>query len=224
MQIRVRQRKWLVYPLLVTFWLAYAIETIQNARGFDPRFTQAGTLIDRIIGMSLGVISVFIVISLVYFMVLLFKQKQSDFPLILLAMRYGSLSVMLAIIAGIWMIVYTIIVIYSGHLKPEMPNQMLLHFIGFHGLQAIPVIGWLVMHASLPIEKAKIHVHMGGIAWLLVGVSLFVQIATGHEVYDFTVYLMAALLALLVWFSQVAIVFLSFWKHIKQKQRGVEHV
>src|SRR4051812_26617830 len=59
LQINPKQRKIFVYSLIITFWIAYVIETIQNARGFDPRFTDAGEMSDNLIGLFLGVDSIF---------------------------------------------------------------------------------------------------------------------------------------------------------------------
>jgi hypothetical protein len=225
MQVSDRQRNWFVYPLIVTFWVAYAIETIQNARGYDPRFTQAGTSIDGFLGKLLGVDSMFIVISLVYFLVLVLKQKRSDYSLIVLAARYGAFSILIAIFAGIWMIIYAIVAMTSGAPKPEMPSQMAIHFIGFHGLQAIPIIGWLAAYTTnLSAKKARMQIHIGGIAWLLVGISLFVQTAVGFHAFDFTGYLVIAMIAFIIWFYQVAISFIRIFNQWKQKGSSIEHV
>jgi hypothetical protein len=225
MQVSDRQRKWFVYPLLVTFWIAYAIETIQNARGYDPRFTEAGTDIDRLIGIFLGVDSVFIVISLVYFLVLVLIQNKGDYSFIVLAARYSAFSILIAIFAGIWMIIHAQAVMNSGAPKPEMPNQMMLHFIGFHGLQAIPIIGWFATYTTdLSDKKARMQIHIGGIAWLFVGISLFVQSAVGYLTFDFTGYLVIAMIAFIVWFYQVATSFILFFKQWKRKESSIEHV
>jgi hypothetical protein len=219
MQVSDRQRKWFVYPLIVTFWIAYAIETIQNARGYDPRFAVAGTKLDSLIGLFLGIDSVFIIISLVYFSVLVLKQKQSDYSLIVLATRYSLFSIFIAIFAGVWMIMYAQMIMNSGGSKPEMPNQMMLHFIGFHGLQAIPIIGWFATYTTnLSDKKAKMQIHIGGIAWLVVGISLFVQIAVGNHMFDFTAYLVIAMIAFINWFYQVTTSFIQFFN--QQKTEG----
>jgi hypothetical protein len=225
MQVSDKQRNWFVYPLIVTFWIAYAIETIQNARGYDPRFTETGTVFDSLIGLFLGIDSVFIVISLVYFLVLVLKQKTSVYSLIVLATRYSAFSILIAIFAGIWMIAYAQMIMNAGASKPEMPNQMMLHFIGFHGLQAIPIIGWFATYTTnLSAKKARMQIHIGGIAWLVVGISLFVQTAVGYHTFDFTGYLVIAIIAFIIWFYQVIISFIQIFNQLKQKGSSIEHV
>lgn len=207
------ERKVFVYSLIATFWIAYGIETIQNARGFDPRFSAAGASYDKVIGILLGVDSVFIIASLVYFMVLVFKQNNKDYPALLLAIRYACIALWIGFFSGIWMAVV------GGAAGPEgeMPDQMALHFIGFHGLQTISIIGLLATYTKLSYENARKHVHVGGIAWLVLGLSLFIQAVAGYHTFDFTVYLVIALVAAVVWFYQVVTVGIRLFRMEKRE-------
>ncbi|MCH5585762.1 hypothetical protein MK805_12495 [Shimazuella sp. AN120528] len=216
LKVSLKERKIVIYGLITTFWIAYLIETIQNARGFDPRFTHAGTLFDRLIGIFLGVDSIFIIASLVYFMVLVFRQDKNEYAAVRLAMRYACAALWIGFLSGIWMIVQGVITGPQG----EMPNQMVLHFIGFHGLQTISIIGWLMEYMKLPYQKAKQYVHLGGIAWLVLGISLLAQAIAGHDTFDFTPYLVTALIAAAVWFYQIATIGLQIFKN--KNENGVE--
>jgi hypothetical protein len=99
-----------------------------------------------------------------------------------------------------------------------MSDQMVLHFIGFHGLQTIPFIGLLATYTKLSYEDARKHVHIGGVAWLVVGLSLLIQAVAGYHMFDFTVYLVIALVAAVVWFYQVVTIGIRF---LKMKKREV---
>lgn len=188
-----KQTKWFVYPIISSFWIAYAIETIQNARGFDPRFTKVGAVYDKLIGLFLGLVSIVMILSLVYFMIVIFKQKNSSFPHILLSLRYACLSIMLAFISGIWM------TILLDRVTPDGVNIMVLHFVGFHGYQAIPIIGWLVSKANLSSTVSKKIVHASGISWIIFTLALFVQSVLGYSIYQFSIILVIAGLALGIW-------------------------
>lgn len=188
-----QQRKRFVYPLIGSFWFAYLVETIQNIRGFDPRFSKAGQLSDRLLGLSLGLDSLIIIGCLVYLMILIFRQKNPNLIAFHLSMRYACLSIMLAFAGGIWM------TILQGRVTISGVDIMILHFVGFHGYQAIPLIGWFVTQGGFSTASAKRWVHVGGSAWLLFCLLLFVQTALGYSAFQLAVPLLFASLALMVW-------------------------
>jgi hypothetical protein len=206
--MKPQQRRRFAYPLIFSFWFAYAIETIQNARGFDPRFTKAGLLYDQLNGMTLVIVALVIFVYLVYFMIVVFKKKNSNHPLLLLSIRYASLSIMLALLVGVWMSVL------EGRMTPDGVSIMVLHFVGFHGFQAIPIVGWFASKADLSSTNAKKVIHISGIAWLIFGSCLFVQTMLGYSIYDFSVALVFAGLALGLW----CLSFLQYMNTIKVKR------
>lgn len=209
-EMNSKQRKWFVYPLIASFWIAYAIETIQNARGFDPRFTTEGLPIDRIIGLILGIDSVLIMLCMGYFMVIVFQKSVGEYPLLLLSIRYACLSILFAFFSGMWMIAL------QGRMTPDGLDIMVLHFVGFHGFQAIPVVGWFMdkRNRSSSVATKKI-VHMSGIAWLVFCLLLLVQVTLGYSVYQFSFILVLAILAFVVW---VFTAIYSFIQYIQQEK------
>lgn len=192
-KISDKQRKRFVYPLIFGFWVGYVIETVQNIRGFDPRFSKAGTIFDQLIGLGLGIDSLLITICLVYWMIIAFKNKKSQYPLLVQSIHYANVSVMLGILSGVWMVVL------QGRVTPDQVDIMALHFVGFHGFQAIPLVGWLISKANVTTDQAKKIVHLSGISWLTFCLLLFVQSGLGFAVYELSVVLIPALLSFLLW-------------------------
>lgn len=172
-----KQRKRFSYSLIASFLIGYAIETIQNMRGFDPRFTKEGTLWDIIMGIILGLDSILLMASVVYFMVIIFKQKDPQNHPFHLSLRYAILSNLFGFLSGIWMS------LLMGRMTAEGVDIMILHFVGFHGYQAIPLIGWLINQAKSRKSSA---VHIGGIAWIGFCFALFLQSALGYPFYQLT--------------------------------------
>ena len=188
-----QQRKKFVYSLIGSFWFAYLVETIQNIRGFDPRFTKAGQLSDRLIGISLGLDALIMIVCVVYLLIVLFRQANPKYKAFHLSMRYACLSVLLAFAGGIWM------TILQGRITPSGVNIMILHFVGLHGYQAIPMIGWFVTQGAFSASAAKRWVHVGGSAWNLFCVFLFVQTGLGYDAFQLAIPLLLAGIALLIW-------------------------
>ncbi|SHE51254.1 hypothetical protein SAMN05444392_101789 [Seinonella peptonophila] len=216
-QLKPKQRKWFVYPLIASFLIGYLIETIQNARGFDPRFTKAGMPFDQMISLSLGIDSLIMIICLVYLMVLIFKQKNNSNKLMLLSLRYGFMSIMAALVSGIWMIAL------QGRITSLHVDVMPLHFVGFHGYQAVPIIGWLLSFANLPLPRAKRRIHIGGIAWLAVWFFLLLQFTFGYPLEQPTEWMLLAGISLAIW---LWVTFYSLSDYVKNRRlnQGEAHV
>lgn len=122
------------------FAYAYIIETVQVFRGLDPRFSRHGTPLDQIAGgvfflTALGVMVLFIIMAVKFFRR---GRPDADSPVIL-AIRYGTAAAMGAFIAGIWMSVI------QGRTTGAAGNILPLHALGFHGLQAVPLIALLLL-------------------------------------------------------------------------------
>lgn len=190
------QRKRFHYTLIPSIWVGYAIETIQNARGFDPRFTKVGSIWDQLAGMVFGFICLLITVCLVYVLIRLWKDhKRADgFNL---SLRYGFLSNLLGVLSGVWMI------LLQGRMTGEGVDIMLLHFIGFHGYQAVPIIAWLLKPVDGSIPHPRRMIHLGGLAWMALYLFLLFQFAFGYSVFDLTVYSLLALSSLILYLVAV---------------------
>lgn len=158
---------------------SYSAETIQNMRGFNPRYSQAGSTADTIIG---GVFGLMAVLMIVYYIVLawpFFKTHLlQERPLLTLGIRYGMATTMLAFAGGLWMIAL------QGRYTGLEGNIIWFHGLGFHGLQMMPILALLLgANGQMPKKRRHHLLHISGIAWLLSIVLIGCQTVLGHSVF-----------------------------------------
>src|SRR5262245_1110791 len=155
---------------------AYGVETVQPLRGLDPRFSQVAGPVDSLIGGlfaldSLGLIALFVVLA-----VRLFRGGTAGADgLVPLGLRYAVGATMLAFAAGISMIVV------QGRHTGAAGNILPLHALGFHGLQAIPLVAWLFSRSAMPEPEARRWVHAAGLAWCAACLGIAWQTAQGQH-------------------------------------------
>lgn len=195
-----RKRKVVRWFFIVASIYSYAIETLQNFRGINPRFTREGTVIDIFAGMLFGVISLVLVTLAIVLMIHFLRMKRPyDRPLLIIGIRYAFLSVFAANIAGIWMI------LLQDRLTGGAGNIIVLHGIGFHALQTLILPAWILEKAGINERLKKRLIHAGGIAWMLMIVMISIQTAVGQSVFQLTTLPILACLFLLFWFGTVVL-------------------
>jgi len=186
-------RRWLNWTIgLVTY--AYGAETLQTLRGLDPRFTKVGTPLDRISGgvffaVALGVLTLFLILAVK----LLRRDPHGRDGMIILAIRYGIAAAMIAFAAGVWMS------IIAGRKFGAQGNILPLHAIGFHGLQAVPIVAWFLSRSQLSDHDARRWVHLAGICWMAACLAIAWQTAAGAPVTEFSFAMAFAAAFVLVW-------------------------
>ncbi len=187
-------RMWRV-AIVVTTLYAYGAETIQAARGFDPRFTRAGGAVEQILGSLLGLDAVFMIILFTILAVRFFRPDVTAArPLLVLGARYGAAAVVLGgFAAGFWMGAI------QGRHVGESASLLPLHALGFHGLQAIPLLGWLLERSPVSPGRARARVHAAGVLWLLAVAGIGVQTVLGVTVARLAPAVLAALAAGVGW-------------------------
>lgn len=189
---------------------SYTIETIQNFRGLNPRFSQEGSLIDTIGGMFFGVVSLVLVI-LTLWLTIHFMRMREPFtrPLLIIGVRYAFFSIIAANFAGIWMI------IIQDRFTGDAGNLIVLHGIGFHALQTLIFPAWLLEKIHLN-ERYKMQlIHLNSIVWMLVIGLLAIQTALGRTVFELTTLPILAGLLLLAWVGTViyvGVLFIKQWR------------
>jgi hypothetical protein len=195
-----RKRKVMRWLFIFASLYSYTIETLQNFRGINPRFSREGTVIDIVAGMLFGVISLVLVTLAIVLMVNFFRMKQPHArPLLIMGIRYAFLSVLAANIAGIWMI------LLQNRLTGGAGNIIVLHGVGFHALQTLILPAWLLEKAQINEKFKKVLVHTGSLAWILMVLLLGIQTALGKSVFEITTLPIIALLFLLIWFGTVCV-------------------
>ena len=187
---RTRWRGWTIGLTLY----GYSIETIQAFRGLDPRFSRFGTLADGVLGGLFFLSAVGLIVTFIILATKLFSgPAREKAPLLLLGMQYGSATTMLAFAAGLWMSAV------QGRLTGESGNILPLHALGFHGLQAVPLIALMLERSQLTYGLARRWVHVAGIAWLGATTAVAVQTAMGRSVTEMSTLPVLGELLLLVW-------------------------
>lgn len=195
-RFRDRKRKAIRWLFIISSLYGYAIETVQNFRGFNPRFTSEGSVIDAVGGLLFGITSIILVI-ITFQLAMQFLRMKYPFerPLLILGIRYAFISVLLANLAGIWMIVL------QGRFTGDMGNLIVLHGIGFHALQTLIIPAWILEKIQLDEQIKRMLIHYGCIAWLLSIIFIGFQTILGRTVFELTALPIISGLFLAVWFS-----------------------
>jgi len=186
------------------FAYAYIIETVQVFRGLDPRFSRHGTPLDQIAGgvfflTALGVMVLFIIMAVKFFRR---GRPDADSPVIL-AIRYGTAAAMGAFIAGIWMSVI------QGRTTGAAGNILPLHALGFHGLQAVPLIALLLLWSGYDSGETRKWVHATGIVWVAACAAVAWQTIAGRSISEVSAAPLATAFLLAMW---AGIGLFAFWR------------
>lgn len=187
------KKRWVRWNVAL-FAYAYTIETVQAFRGLDPRFSKYGTPLDQIAGgvfflAALGTLVLFIIMAVRFFRR---GRPDADSPL-LLAIRYGSAAAMGAFIAGIWMSVV------GGRTTGAAGNILPLHALGFHGLQAVPLIALLLLWSGYDSRETRKWVHATGIVWVSACAAVAWQTIAGRSVSEVSPAPLVTAFLLVVW-------------------------
>jgi hypothetical protein len=183
----------------INFPVFYAIENVQVYRGVDPRFTEVGSPLDEAIGGFFGLLAIVTIVLFIIVAVRWFRRAPTDARdhLLLLGARYGAAGVGVAFAAGIGMSAL------SGSAVGDQGDLLLVHALGFHALQAIPLVGWLA-GVEAGTGRAAFRVHLAGAAWLLATVAVGYQATSGNASFEASPANVLAVAALLVWLAIAA--------------------
>jgi hypothetical protein len=199
--------RWL---FIIAALYAYAIETVQNFRGLNPRFSREGSVFDIIAGILFGIDSLLLVILALLLTIQFFRiNAPFERPLLILGIRYALLSVLVANFAGVWMI------LLQDRLTGDAGNLIVLHGIGFHALQTLLVPGWFLERARVNEKIKKTLIHYGSITWMLSIILIGIQTALGRTVFELTVLPIVACILLLIWLGTAIVACLLFIKSIR---------
>jgi hypothetical protein len=184
---------WRVSLVLLSLY-AFGMENVQIARGIDPRFTRVGSTLDQILGglFFLAATGMIVSFAILAWKVLARRTDGADGPL-LLALRYGSLATFAAFGAGFWMSAV------QGSRAGAEGSILPLHAIGFHGLQALPLVAILLTWAGVAAHRARPWIHAAGLAWLAACAGIAWQTAQGRSVLELSPATGVAAGALLAW-------------------------
>lgn len=183
------QRRW-AWALVPLTLYSYGIETVQAFRGLDPRFSSVAGPTDQLLGLAfflaaLAIMGLFVVFAWRFFVA-------SPTPL-RVAVRYASVAALVSFGVGIWMSVI------NGRAVGAEGNLLLIHAAGFHGLQAVPLVAYLLERAGVPRGEAAPWIHGAGIAWTGLCLAVLWQAASGRGPMEVTPGLVWASIFLAGW-------------------------
>lgn len=208
--LKDRNRKMMRWLFIIAALYAYAIETVRNFRGLNPRFSREGSVFDIIAGILFGVDSLLLVILALLLTIQFFRiNAPFERPLLIMGIRYALLSVLVANFAGVWMI------LLQDRLTGDAGNLIVLHGIGFHALQTLLVPEWFLERARVNEKIKKTLIHYGSITWMLSIILIGIQTALGRTVFELTALPIVAGILLLIWLGTAIVACLLFIKSMR---------
>jgi hypothetical protein len=183
-------RRWTIALVLGSL----AIENVQTYRGLNPRFHSFDSPMELLLGLlflliGLGELVLFVVLATRLFQ----RRVEADEALLLLGARYGCVGAGLGFAGGLWMSAAV------GARFGEAGNVLAFHALGFHALQAVPVVALLLGWGRVPLTAACRWVHVAGTAWLGACLALAWQALLGRVVFEASPATVVAHVLLLVW-------------------------
>ncbi|WP_152395605.1 hypothetical protein [Paenibacillus guangzhouensis] len=169
------------YILLALY--SYGAETIQNFRGVNPRFELDGSAFDRIVGFGFAIVALLLVLFYLFFAVFYFRSSVlKQRPVLVLSIRYAMIAVLISFAAGIW------ISMNNGRFVGGSGNIIWLHGLGFHALQALPLVAWLAEQTQWKASARSGLIHMTGMAYILGLIALGWQTFLGHSILEWSLF------------------------------------
>ncbi len=186
------RRRWGVWMTGLLIY-AFGIETLQQFRGVDPRFSQAEPGSQAFGGLffmsALGITVLSIALAARAFEMPTAGRR----GLLVLAARWAGASMFIGFLAGFYLSAN------QGRFVGEAGNLLPLHAAGFHAVQAIPLVGLLFAWSAASVETGRRWVHIAGAAWAMACIAIWWQTANGRAVTDLTGAGMLAVVLLAVW-------------------------
>ncbi|MDQ0902003.1 ABC-type multidrug transport system permease subunit [Paenibacillus sp. V4I7] len=168
------------YILLALY--SYFAETVQNFRGVNPRFVKSGMPFDEMVGDIFAFVALFLILCYLFLAIQYFRKKAyMRHPALVVGIRYAMIAVMLSFMAGIW------ISVNNGRIVGVHGNIIVLHGLGFHALQALPVVAWLSDRTSFTANARSKWTHLTGITYLLGLIAIGWQTYLGRSIFEWSV-------------------------------------
>jgi hypothetical protein len=169
------------------------LEPVQALRGLDPRFSDAGGLLDVITGIIFGVLALVATIAFLFLGARFFRAEVlHDRPLLRSALRYGSVAVTISFGVGILMS------IVSGRVVGADGNLMAAHALGVHGIQAVPLVALGLLRAGSAVRRGT-WLHAAGIGWLVACSAALFQALLGLRPLEISIPSVVMVAGLAVW-------------------------
>lgn len=180
--MKAKSRAFFRWSYIILALYSYFAETVQNFRGVNPRFVQDGSAFDIGVGSGFAFVALLLVLYYLVLAIQYFRRKAYNLrPELVLGIRYAMIAIMLSFAAGIW------ISVNQGRLIGLHGNIIWLHGLGFHALQAVPLVAWLTERTSLTPTVRRRWIHLTGIAYLIGLLAIGWQTFLGNSIIEWSV-------------------------------------
>jgi hypothetical protein len=197
-----RRWRWAYFVFVV---YGYVLEPVQAWRGLDPRFTEAGSGLDVVLGIVFALTALFNTALFVLLGLRFFRADVLDRrPVLRLGIRYGVVAVFLSFAVG------TVMIAIKGRVTGDEGNLMLAHGLGVHGLQTVPLVALVLAWACLE-RGPRVWVHTAGIGWLIACLGALGQAMVGELPTEPTKFVMLTVAGLGAWLA-VAVYAIIAWR------------
>jgi len=188
-----RGRAWFRRVYIGLALYSYGAETIQNFRGVNPRFVESDSVFDQTVGNIFTFVALFLVLFYVCLGVQFFRSRAYKLrPAMALSIRYAMIAVTVSFAAGIW------ISVNQGRFTGAEGNIIWLHGLGFHALQALPIVAWLAERTQANARAKRSLIHIAGIAYLLGLIAIGWQTLNGEAILSWSVLPISAAVCFLI--------------------------
>ncbi|HEV3298434.1 MAG TPA: ABA4-like family protein [Planctomycetaceae bacterium] len=179
--------------------ISYAMENIQIARGIDPRFSHVGSIADQLGGAFFLLIAtgLLVTFAILFAKILLSGASRNSAPL-MLAIRYGCGATAFGFATGYLMSAVV------GSRFGVAGNILPLHAMGFHSLQALPLVALFFLWSDVEPAMSRRWIHLAGLAWIAACVAVAWQMFAGRSPLEPSPATFAAVGLLLVWIVALA--------------------
>ncbi|MFC4807786.1 hypothetical protein [Paenibacillus sp. GCM10023250] len=182
---------------------SYAAETIQNARGVNPRFLGDGAAaFDVAVGNVFASVAALLIAYYLFFAGYFFRPSAyRRQPELAIGIRYAMAAVAVSFAAGIW------ISMNQGRIVGADGNIIWLHGLGFHALQALPAVAWLSARAARRGFASRVYIHAAGVSFLLGLLAIGGQTYWGRALFEWSALPLAAAACFLISLAAGAVSF-----------------
>ncbi|MBD3920341.1 hypothetical protein H8B09_16385 [Paenibacillus sp. PR3] len=188
-----RSRSWFRRVYIGLAMYSYGAETIQNFRGVNPRFVESDSAFDQTVGNIFTFVALFLVLFYLFLGIQFFRAKAYRLrPELTLGIRYAMIAVVISFAAGVW------ISANQGRYTGVDGNIIWLHGLGFHALQAVPLVALLAERINAKASARHALIHTAGIAFLLGLIAIGWQTNNGHSIMEWSLLPLAAGLCFLI--------------------------
>jgi hypothetical protein len=188
-----RSRSWFRRVYIGLALYSYGAETIQNFRGVNPRFVESDSVFDQTVGNIFTFVALFLVLFYLFMGVQFFRAKAYRLrPELTLSVRYAMIAVVVSFAAGVW------ISANEGRYTGADGNIIWLHGLGFHALQAVPLVALLAERTNAKAPARRALIHIAGTAFLLGLIAIGWQTKNGHPILEWSLLPLVAGLSFLV--------------------------